>query len=986
MKRVYVLYALSGFVSLGYQAAWFRILVDRFGATNLTFALVVCNFIGGLGVGSLASRRFTAWLTRRAGLAPGLRVYGAVEVLVAVTVLLTLLAGWLPGDLAGTFPYVLHDGIFWPTPLYELAQVLLSAACVFVPCFFMGVTFPLLCDVFCDDDRFPSVVYGWNTLGACCGVLACEFVLLPWVGHKVALAVMVGANLGLGSYFLARGRGLQAGLPRRGRGGRKARAKPNRPVPLVYPSSVALLCACISGLIAGALEADAFKRLQFLGCRSEASMSFISFWAILAIFLAAWTVRALASLRLTWIKAAYVLAPIFYLAAWYFAYPLRDLVNAAPFSKVVESLESGGGEGPTAFLFFPFHYNLASILIYTGVFVFPAFFLVSLLLPHICNAVQMGRRHLGVVYGANTVAFLLGMAGFSWLAPRVNLFYSLKLFPLFFGALVLLLLLVRQGMAVTFWKPALVVALVGAAVSAVPTGFDASYFPADSAPARYPVRALRSNAAHTIFVVAEPRGDVLYFDSHPMSGADPGSQRYMRLMAHMPLLSQERPGEALLVCFGVGNTASAIAAHDTIERVDVVDLNEKVYETASEFASVNGNVIADRRLRLIRDDGRSFLNATDRQYDLVTSEPPPPLQQGVYRLYSKEYYESVLAHLKPTGMMTQWLPVRQMPRPAVEKAVATFIKTFPHAILFVGHDRDFILLGGKAPFDPATLERRYTASPQVVADLERLRINGPVELLARIVKGHRALLADYGEAAVISDLRNDLAYLFHDPADPAIITYDPAAVLAEVGDASLESYGDWQRVVGHLGRLKTWVEDFPELSLMSVATDGRGQVALAGVDWRRMGRLFRAAEAAAQRREWKEAVRRCRQALDVAEELPYVLGLLGNVQLATGRYEEALATWRRYQSLVPGLPNGYHGAGVTLVRLRRLDEAIASLRQALQFGPRNARTYKVLGDALAGAGRPADAVAAYDRALALDAGYDGARANRDRVVAGIAGR
>ena len=61
MYRVYLIYALSGFVNLGYQVAWFRIYVDRFGSTNLTFALVVCNFIGGLGVGALASARLCRW-------------------------------------------------------------------------------------------------------------------------------------------------------------------------------------------------------------------------------------------------------------------------------------------------------------------------------------------------------------------------------------------------------------------------------------------------------------------------------------------------------------------------------------------------------------------------------------------------------------------------------------------------------------------------------------------------------------------------------------------------------------------------------------------------------------------------------------------------------------------------------------------------------------------------------------------------------------
>ena len=89
--RVFALYCLSGFVSLGYQVAWFRIYVDQFGATNLTFALVLCNFTGGLGAGALLSRRLSRTLARRLQLTDHLRVYGVVEIIVGVTAVAALL-------------------------------------------------------------------------------------------------------------------------------------------------------------------------------------------------------------------------------------------------------------------------------------------------------------------------------------------------------------------------------------------------------------------------------------------------------------------------------------------------------------------------------------------------------------------------------------------------------------------------------------------------------------------------------------------------------------------------------------------------------------------------------------------------------------------------------------------------------------------------------------------------------------------------------
>ena len=67
VKRILLAYGVSGFISLAYQVAWFRILTDWFGSTNLTFALVVANFIGGLALGSLLSRRLADGLAAACG-------------------------------------------------------------------------------------------------------------------------------------------------------------------------------------------------------------------------------------------------------------------------------------------------------------------------------------------------------------------------------------------------------------------------------------------------------------------------------------------------------------------------------------------------------------------------------------------------------------------------------------------------------------------------------------------------------------------------------------------------------------------------------------------------------------------------------------------------------------------------------------------------------------------------------------------------------
>lgn len=984
MIRVYLLYGLSGLVSLSYQVAWFRIYVDWFGSTSLTFAMVLCNFIGGLGIGALASRpvadRLGAWFKIR----DRLRLYGVVELLVAASVLLLLVARLVPASVWGDFPYVLRDGIFVSSTVMQLSKFCIAALCVFVPCFFMGVTFPLLCDVYGDKGRFPSTIYGWNTLGACSGVLLCEFVLLPKVGHDLTLWIAVGVNGLLGAFFLASGGAptLTAGTDGGAGNARPARSTDpalgaDSVVPQAGKFGALLACGILSGLLAGGLEADMFKRVSFLSNASPAAMSFISFWAILAIFLASWTVRALKGLKLIHIKGAFVLALAVYAATWHLAHPIQAWFVNRAYAPLVDSL-SDSARAALATGRFPT--SLGQVLLFAGVFVFPAFLLISLLLPYVCNRLQSGGRHLGIVYGANTLGFCFGMVAFTWLAPRVSIFYSMKLMMVVLAIGAGLLLLIRENARLAPWKPASALVLLVVGCIFTPAGFDRSYVTPDQLAASYPVRAMKSNGTHTTYVVEAPDGDRLYFDNHSMSGTNHAAQVYMRLMAHFPLLAQVDPQRVLLICFGVGNTADAISCHDTVKAIDVVDLNDKVIATAPEFSRYNHEVYLDPRVRFIHDDGRNFLNTTDLTYDLITSEPPPPMFAGVYRLYSTEYYEQARAHLTSTGMMTQWLPIHEMPQEAIDLAVATFIDVFPHSLLFVGHRKEYILIGSPAPIDLARIEERLATQPSVAVDLGRLGIRNALQLVARVTKGEATLAREFGDFGLISDQHNDLTYLFTDPLNSGVITYDPAALLADIGADGLPMGESLRTVAMHLGRLR-YAADFPYETLATVGADGTTGAAMATADWS----SIRALEARCSRLELREGEGKAgpdatterigllREALAMGEEQPEFLMKLAGAHAALGQHDQVIANLERFQRVEPNDPKGFLNHGLYLSSLGQFGPAIPHLRRAAELGPHDPSPRFAMGQAHEATGNMAEAMAEYARVLEADPDHVDAR-------------
>ncbi|MCL4722279.1 MAG: hypothetical protein KJ041_10080, partial [Gammaproteobacteria bacterium] len=623
--------------------------------------------------------------------------------------------------------------------------------------------------------------------------------------------------------------------------------------------------------------------------------------------------------RLGHIKVAFVIGGLAYYGLWRLMYPLSAAWSPRLDNDPATLAFTGVAMFPGSAL---------QLLAFTGILVFLPFYLNSLLLPWVCNRLQASRRHLGIAYGLNTLAFCLGLIGFTLLAPLVSVFYSLKLMLVLLACGAGLLLVLSEQRPTPVGLPAGFAALFVAGCVMVPRDFDAAYMRPGTDPARRPVEYVMSDGASTTFVVRSPGDDRLYFGNLSMSGTGILAQAYMRLMAHVPLLAQENPTRALLICFGVGNTASAIAAHDSVRHIDIVDLNRNVFLTAPAFAATNGNVQRDPRVRLIHDDGRNFLRHADQTYDLITSEPPPPMAAGVYRLYSREYYEDARARLSPTGLMSQWLPIYQMPLPAVEMAIATFVEVFPNAILYVGLQNELLLIGGPGDLDLARVVRRFGSLPAARADLAAIGVNDATDLVARIMMTDTTLRRRYTASPRISDRHNPLDQLYLTPRNLAWLPYDPRAVADELDERWPALGAGVRPLITHLGRLRYRVDSFP---LQQVRADPA--VALSGVDWRQIAVIQKAAGALDSRGDLAGAIALVEDALRAAPEPPALISWLADRLVAAGRASDALPWLQIFVELEPRDPQARWQMANALYAAGRGSEAIPHLEQAIARRP-----------------------------------------------------
>ena len=626
MPWFFVFFFISGFCSILYELVWLRLSMASFGVTSAFVSIALSTFMAGLGLGSWGS----GWLIRKHGHRiqfPALRLYALAEFLIGVSALL------VPYELKFG-RHLLEQISLVSSASYYLASAAWIAIVLIPACTCMGATIPVAMLAIKqmsqgEYKRSFSFLYLANVLGAVTGAIVPLF-LIELYGFRGTLKIGAALNGVLALSAMA----LTVGMTAVGT------ASPDQPTAIdsAKPGNRRMLALLFAtGLTSMGVEVVWIRQFTpYLGTLVYA------FAAILAVYLAAtflgsqvyrrWSRKQEDAGALIWgLLGVSVLIP---LAAADPHFDLsrmqRLLLGIAPLSAVL-----------------------------------------GFVTPMLVDRWSRGKaEQAGTAYAVNVAGCILGplLSGFI-LLPHLSERWVLFVY----AAPWLLVAASLDTLGETAKTPAFRQRAIGyaMAVLAVVVVFESRSFEDRFQPAE----VVRDNTA-TIIATGSGMGRRLLVNGVGITQLTP----ITKIMAHMPLaFLDHKPQKALVICFGMGTTYRSMMSWGI--STTAVELVPSVPRVFSYYNPSAPQLLSSPLSHVVIDDGRRYLERTQDQYDVITLDPPPPVEAaGSSLLYSKEFYATAREHLRANGILQQWLPFGDS---VVRASVARAIKeSFPYVRVF----------------------------------------------------------------------------------------------------------------------------------------------------------------------------------------------------------------------------------------------------------------------------------------------------------------
>ncbi|MGI6361452.1 MAG: polyamine aminopropyltransferase [Bacillota bacterium] len=161
---------------------------------------------------------------------------------------------------------------------------------------------------------------------------------------------------------------------------------------------------------------------------------------------------------------------------------------------------------------------------------------------------------------------------------------------------------------------------------------------------------------------------------------------YHEMIVHVPMAVNPKIKKVLLIGAGDGGAIRELSKYTTIEKIDLVEIDQQVVEICRQFLPQLTCSFSDRRVNIYYQDGIKFIRRVENEYDLIIVDSTDPFGPGEV-LFTKEFYGNCFKALTGDGIMVNQheSPFYTEDALAMEKAHKKIVQSFPISRLYQAH-------------------------------------------------------------------------------------------------------------------------------------------------------------------------------------------------------------------------------------------------------------------------------------------------------------
>lgn len=125
---------------------------------------------------------------------------------------------------------------------------------------------------------------------------------------------------------------------------------------------------------------------------------------------------------------------------------------------------------------------------------------------------------------------------------------------------------------------------------------------------------------------------------------------YHEMLSHVGMFAHPNPEKVLIIGGGDGGTAREVLHHDSVEKVDMVEIDETVVRASKKFLPEVGDW-ENKKLNVLYKDGIKFVQDITEPYDVIIidgSDPVGPAEG----LFKKDFIQACYDGLAENGILT----------------------------------------------------------------------------------------------------------------------------------------------------------------------------------------------------------------------------------------------------------------------------------------------------------------------------------------------